>query len=109
MVLTPERENNWYIKTPGTKPLVIKSAIESNWTPSWLSTFNKRAKKPSKKSKKTPKKTKIKAALNWCEKVKKVAKQPHNKLDKVKRWGMAFLIINANKTRNYNFYNVELI
>ena len=55
---------------PGTKPLVIKSAMESNSIPNWLSTFNKRAKKPSNKSKNAPRRTIKKAASNKFLKAK---------------------------------------
>ena len=56
---SPNDFNNiWNIITPGTMPLVIISANESNCNPKGLETLNNRAKKPSKKSKKIPKQTK---------------------------------------------------
>ena len=67
---TPISKNKLYITIPGTNPLVIKSAIESNWRPKLLSTFSKRAKKPSKRSKKAPRKTNKKAASNKFLKAK---------------------------------------
>jgi len=50
---------------PGATPQVTISAIESNCTPSLLSTLSKRAKSPSKTSKKTPDNKKTSAVSNW--------------------------------------------
>ena len=55
----PFKINIWLSITPGKKPLVITSAIESNWTPKSVSESRILAKKPSKKSKKIPNNKKI--------------------------------------------------
>ena len=82
-----------YITIPGTNPLVIKSAIESNWRPKLDSTLSNRAKNPSNKSKNTPIKIKRKAASKRFLNDKYAAIHPKNRFKEVKKFGMFFLII----------------
>jgi len=89
----PTWRKSLYITIPGTNPLVIKSAIESNWRPKLDSTLNNLAKNPSNKSKKTPIKTKRKAASKRLLNAKYEAKHPQIKFKEVKKFGIFFLII----------------
>ena len=77
-----------YITIPGTIPHVIKSAIESNWIPKFLSTFSKREKRPANRSKKVPRSTKKKTISKKPLKAKYVAIQPVIKFKALKVLGI---------------------
>ena len=89
----PTWRKSLYITIPGTNPLVIKSAIESNWRPKLDSTLSNRAKNPSNKSKNNPIKSKRKAASKRFLNDKYAAIHPKNRFKEVKKFGIFFLII----------------
>src|SRR5690606_38690728 len=86
--------SNWNITSPGTSPLVIRSARESNCTPNSDSTLRTRAARPSKKSKNIPMATKRAAHSKWFRAAKTTATQPLNRLSMVKKFGInAFMVL----------------
>lgn len=81
------RDNNLNIIIPGTNPLVIMSAKESNCIPKSLCTSSFLAINPSKKSKKIPRKTKMEAITKLPLAAKITATLPQKTLSKVIMFG----------------------
>ena len=91
----------WNESNEGVTENVIKSEKESNWTPILVFASNIFAKYPSKKSKREPNKTKIKANAypfrfkkSTSMKIKTIARQPHNPLRIVSKFGSILISFN---------------
>lgn len=85
------------------------SAKESNCLPSSLPTFRTRAARPSKKSKKIPKRTNRTAICKLPSAPANTATTPQNRLIRVIKFGICFLIIMSFNLRkfkeiNYNYF-----